>query len=179
MKNLTILFCVLLFTSFVQKEQLEPIKIEPKKGEVFRIEGNLSQGELMPDLSWAWNSSVACFPATQSHKFTGNHVLYEFMLPAYSEVEITVIPANRKDNFSLYAYEIGATRESIVPDLPSCVRCEADYKWDRPHRGKTQNHTRTVRNILALRNPYKVIVGVAGADGLTEGDYTLEIRFVK
>ncbi len=179
MKKFFLLFSAFWLLSFVVKDKLEPIHIEPKKGEVFRIEGNLSQGELMPDLSWAWNSSVACFPGTQAQKFSGNHVLYEFILPAYSEVEITVIPVKRKDNFSLYAYEIGTTRESVVPDLPSCVRCEADYKWDRPHRGKTQNHTRTVYDILALRNPYKVIVGVAGANGLTKGDYTLEIKFVK
>ncbi len=167
----------LAFTSF--NDFLLPIRIEVEKGKTARIHGDLSQGEKMSDLSWAWNSSVACFPATQSQKFTGNHVLYEFILPKYSEVEIRLIPADKKANFSLYAYEIGVGKDAIVPELSSCVRCEADYKWDRAWRGKTQDHTRVVRNIVAINRPYKVIVGVAGAEGLSQGAYDLEIVFVK
>ncbi len=158
---------------------LIPIKIAPQKGEIFRTSGNLNQGEILSDLSWAWNSSVACFPATQAQKFTGKHVLYEFTLPAYSEVEIRLIPADKKANFSLYAYEVGPHSEAIVPDLSSCIRCEADYKWDRPWRGKVQDHTRLVKDILAITRPYKVVVGVAGAEGLTEGAFQLEIKFLK
>ncbi|MEL7340523.1 MAG: hypothetical protein AAGM67_08565, partial [Bacteroidota bacterium] len=56
-----------------------------------------------------------------------------------------------------------------------CVRCEADHKWDYKRRGKTQDHTRTVTDILAINNPYKVIIGVVGAEGLSEGEYTLEV----
>ena len=46
----------------------------------------------MENLSWAWKSNNACFPETQKNKFTGNHVLYYTDLPAYSEMEVTVVP---------------------------------------------------------------------------------------
>lgn len=58
----------------------------------------------MEDLSWAWKSNNACFPETQKNKFTGNHVLYYTDLPTYSEIEATVVPKNRRANFSIYAY---------------------------------------------------------------------------
>ena len=140
------------------------------------LEGNLNQGKPMSDLSWAWSSNNACFPATQQKKFTGNHVLYYTDLPAYSEMEVTVIPKDPNANFSLYAYQVGRVSESkIVPNLSSCTRCEADHKWDFKKRGKTQDHTRTVKDLLAIANPFQVVIGVVGADGLAEGDYELHI----
>ncbi len=141
----------------------------------FTIKGDLSSGKEMNDLSWASLSNVACFPATQNAKFSGNHVLYSMELPPKSELKITVIPDNPKDNFSLYAYQIGTNNYSTVPNLTSCVSCEADYKWDYPKRGKTQDHTRSVK-LTSIQNPYNVVIGVAGADGLTKGGYTLKIE---
>jgi len=138
--------------------------------------GDLADGQVMSDLSWAWQSSVACFPETQVSKFTGHHQLFEFEVPAGTEVVITLTPKNKKHNMSLYAYMIGVGTDAIVPNLSSCIRCEADYKWDRPWAGKTQDHRRIVKNILAIQRPYKVIIGVAGAEGLTEGDFVLDIK---
>jgi hypothetical protein len=153
-----------------------PQLIEFAPNTTIEVSGNLSEGQALSDLSWAWNSSNACFPETQVAKFTGHHVLYYIDLPSYTEMEISVIPEDRKANFSLYAYEVGKVDESnTVPNLPSCIRCEADHKWDRPRRGKSQDHTRTVTDILALRNPYQVVIGVVGAEGLDEGAYTLRI----
>lgn len=141
------------------------------------VEGNLSEGVDMSDLSWAWNSAVACFPGTQAAKFTGKHVLYALDLPSYTELEIDLIPADKNANFSLYAYEVGTVApNNTVPNLSQCIRCEADYKWDYKVKGKTQDHTRHVRDILALANPYQVVIGVAGANGLKEGAYRLEVK---
>lgn len=151
--------------------------IELKKNDVVEVQGNLSSGAAMDNLRWAWNSSVACFPETQKAKFTGNHVLYRFDLPSYSEVVITVIPEDESANFSLYAYEVGTIREdNLVPNLSKCIRCEADHKWDYKKRGKVQDHTRSVKDILAIRNPYQVVVGVVGAEGLADGGFTLQIK---
>ncbi len=156
------------------RDSLLWFKAEP--GKTVSIKGNLSNGFQMKTLAWAWNSAVACFPETQKRKFTGNHVLYAAELSAYSEMEITVIPADKNANFSLYAYEVGQIEKgNIVPNLNSCIRCEADHKWDYKKRGQTQNHTRTVRDILAINRPYQVVIGVAGAEGLQEGGYTLQI----
>lgn len=155
----------------------KPVKVNPIssiKNSTVEVKGNLNQGVEILDLSWAANSSVACFPATQNTKFRGNHVIYSTELPKYSEMEITVIPDDKNANFSLYAYSVGTTSNAIVPDLPGCVSCEADHKWDYPKKNRTQDHTRSV-SLNAINNPYKVIIGVVGAENLKTGGYTLKI----
>lgn len=156
------------------QQEVKVQQITCKKGSTTTISGNLSEGVPIHDLSWAWSSQNACFVGTQAHKFSGNHVLYTCDIPTYSVMHIKVIPKNRKDNFSLYAYEIGVGTNRIVPDLDRCVTCEADFKWDYAHRNQKQDHTRSVK-VNAINNPYQVVIGIAGADDLTEGDFTLEI----
>ena len=90
-------------------------------------------------------------------------------------MKITVIPDNEDDNFSLYAYQIGTTNYSVVPDLSSCVSCEADHKWDYPKYGKTQDHTRSVE-LNATTNSYNIVIGVVGAEELSSGGFTLKIE---
>lgn len=150
--------------------------VEPVPNATVSYVGNLEQGRPMDDLSWAWSSQNACFVEFQKKKFSGNHVLYTGVIPKYSEMTVTVIPDDPKDNFSVYAYEVGQNNFSIVPELPSCIRCEAEFKWDRPKRGKTQDHTRIVDNLVAINNPYRVFIGVTAADGLASGGYTLQIE---
>ncbi len=179
MKKTTALFYCLFTTVIFASAQsdLQPQWLEVPVNEEVTVQGNLTEGAPMEDLSWAWNSSVACFPATQVRKFTGNHVLYALDLPDHSEMEIKVVPADKSANFSLYAYEVGqVTANNTVPRLSSCIRCEADHKWDYKVRGKTQDHTRSVHDILAINNPYQVVIGVVGAEGLKEGAYTLVLK---
>jgi len=159
----------------VQKEVVVT-KINCEKNKITEVKGNLKNGVTINDLSWAWSSSNACFPETQKKKFTGNHVLYVTDLPKYSEMEITVVPDDKNADLSIYAYEIGANSDRIVPNLPSCIRCEADHKWDYPKKGKTQDHSRTVKHLVAINNPYKVVIGVVGANGLKKGGYKLKIN---
>lgn len=149
------------------------ITAEKAKDNVFK--GDLAEGVVMSDLSWAWKSSVACFPETQKAKFTGNHVHYTVDLPKYSIMDIELIPDDASANMSIYAYTIGAGKTDMVPNLASCVACEAEHKWDFPKAGKTQDHTRKITNITAINNPYRVVIGVTGADGLKAGKYTLKI----
>ena len=138
-----------------------------------QTEGDLSEGQIMNDLSWAWNSSNACFVQTQAIKFTGNHVLYQTELPARTTMTITLIPEDKNANLSLYAYSGGGG--ALVPNLPRCVSCEADFKWDYKRVGRTQDHTRSVE-LRAINNPYPVTIGVTGANGLAAGAYKLEIK---
>ncbi|PLX05053.1 MAG: hypothetical protein C0594_08290, partial [Marinilabiliales bacterium] len=150
-------------------------EIKPKPNGVVSVKGNLSQGKVISDLTWAWSSSNACFPGTQKEKFTGNHVLYHSKLPRRAIMTITVIPDEKNANFSIYAYSIGTTNYSVVPNLSSCVSCEAEHKWDYPKSGKTQNHTRSI-SLNAINNPYNVVIGVVGANGLKTGGYTLKVE---
>ena len=151
-------------------------EIEPVSNEVVGYEANLNQGQKIDDLSWAWQSNNACFPATQSQKFTGNHVFFTGIIPKYSEMTVRVVPKDPEANFSVYAYEVGVDNNSLPPDLTSCIRCEADHKWDRSWAGKTQDHTRVVKDLIAINKPYRVVIGVTGADGLSEGDFTLVVE---
>lgn len=176
MKNLFFLILVPFFTLSILSGQELPPRIELVANQTIEVKGNLSEGQEMSDLSWAWNSSVACFPATEQDHFQGQHVLYMVEIPRYSELTITVVPADKKADYSLYAYQVGyVTEDNIVPNLSSCIRCEADHKWDRPWRGKTQDHTRTVRDILAINNPYQAVIAVVGPKGATEGEFSLQI----
>ena len=168
-------FMVIPFQLFSQDTHILH-KIEAQPNQILTYKGDLSEGALMSDLSWAWNSSVACFPATQKHKFTGSHVLYTLELSKYSEMKATVIPDDLEANYSIYAYEIGINSNRIVPNLTSCVRCEADFKWDRPHRSKTQDHSRTVTNLVAINRPYQIVIGVVGPEGVREGGFSLLIE---
>ena len=75
---------------------------------------------------------------------------------------------------SVYAYMIGAGQVILPVDLQSCVTCEAEHKWDYPRRGKTQDHSRSVY-LNSVARSYQVIIGIAGAEGLSQGGFTLQI----
>ena len=177
MKNfLPLAFLLICFFSSFGQNTPPIYQIEAVANETVAYQGDLAEGAPVSTLRWAWNSSVACFPETQAHKFTGNQVFYIVDLPRYSEMEVTVIPDDRRANFSIYAYEAGQiTEDNLVPNLASCIRCEADHKWDRRYAGRTQDHTRTVSNLVAINNPYQVLIAVVGAEGLAEGTYTLQV----
>jgi hypothetical protein len=149
-------------------------EVKSEKGKKVEVKGDLSTGKPIEDLSWAANSSVACFPATQNEKFRGPHVLFRTSLPTRSEMFITVKPDDDSKDLSLYAYSIGQGKPRVVPDLPSCVSCEAEHKWDRPKKGKTQDSSRTIR-LNAIQNPYDVVIGVSGPKDAT-GAFTLSIE---
>lgn len=167
---------ILLFVFTMHAQDATIYAIEPVANGEISYRGDLAEGQMLTDLSWAWSSSNACFPETQKQKFTGNHVFFTGIIPRYSEMTVTVVPDDPNANFSLYAYEIGENKTDLVPNLPSCIRCEADHKWDRPKAGKTQDHSRVVTDLVAINNPYRVVIGVTGADGLAEGAFTLKIE---
>jgi hypothetical protein len=145
-----------------------------EKGKTTSLTGNLSSGSPMADLRWASLSNMACFPATQNERFRGNHVLYHSDLPAYSTMTITVIPKDPNADLSLYAYTIGTKNNATPPSVTSAVSCEAEYKWDRPKKGRTQDHTRSVK-LVSKRNPYNVVIGVSAPRDTTAADYELKI----
>ncbi len=171
--SLTVLLLSIGGLSFAQK--LTYLELAPNQTVEFA--GDIENGQVMTDLSWAWNSSVACFPETVSSKFRGKHVLYMIDVPRYSEMEIKLIPEDKSADYSLYAYQAGyITEENTVPNLQRCIRCEADYSSDRRYAGRTQDHTRTVRDILAINNPYQALIAVVGPPGVEAGAYKLQIH---
>lgn len=170
---LTFILLTLTFTTFAQDKNKKLWSVELKANQTATVSGNLNEGYSINDYSWAWNSANACFPATQKSKFTGKHTMYIVKLPPRSILSVSVKPKDKSKNMSIYGYQIGEGKEIFPEDLQSCVTCEAEHKWDYPKRGKTQDESRTI-TFNATTNSYNVIVGVTGADGLSEGDYTLE-----
>ncbi len=143
------------------------------------VQGDMAKGSPMEDLSWAWSSSNACFPGTQAAKFKGNHIFFAVTMPKQCEMKISVTPENENTDLSLYAYRISATQYFLVPDLSSCITCEADHKWDRPWKGKVQTSERSV----SFQNPgsetYNILIGVSGPAATTSGIVNLKVKFVK
>lgn len=172
------LFTMLIISScsfFLYSQELTYLELVPNQ--TVEFSGTLEKGVTIEDLSWAWNSSVACFPQTVASQFRGVHVLYMVDVPRYSELEIKLIPADESADYSLYAYQVGkVTEDRVVPQLSSCIRCEADYSSDRAFVNHVQDHTRTVRDILAINNPYQAVIAVVGPPGMTEGEYKLQIN---
>lgn len=146
-------------------------------GKSFTYELDLAEGQPLTDLSWAWNSSVACFVEPREEFFTGNHLFAKTEIPKYSTMVIRLIPKDKRQNMSLYAYSGG--HGQLPPTLPSCISCEADYHQEQPSVNRPRpDHTRSVE-LRAVTRPYPVTIGVAGANGLATGDFVLEITVTK
>ena len=170
-------FSILFFIGCSVTHAQDPIYLELVPNKTVAYEGVIDSGLVMEDLSWAWNSSVACFPATVADRFTGKHVRYVVDVPRYSELEIKLIPTDKSADYSLYAYQAGKiTAQNLVPNLQRCIRCEADYSTEYRYANRVQDHTRIVRHILAINNPYQAVIGVVGPPGVETGAFRLEIN---
>lgn len=156
-----------------EKEEEEPTPVLTKLTELpdgdQTFKGNLSTGEILNDLSWAWNSSMACFVEPGKSWFTGNHVFYQIDLPSNSTIDIYLNSTNSSDDIALYAYSKGAGDKTIPPNISSCVSCEASPSNSTPIPGEKHVY------LNAVNNPYSIIIGVAGGSGLTTGEFTITI----
>jgi len=143
-----------------------------------QIEGDLKSGVPM-QLGWAERSSVACFPGTRFEMFNGNHVLYRVTMPARSRLTIGLVPKGGKA-INLYALRQGAAETAAPPNISSAISCEASYPiYANLPTGRTvQNRDDGTRKIefISVGSPYSILIGVAGAKGLTEGSFTLGIN---
>jgi hypothetical protein len=81
------------------QKAIKLISMQTPKNQTTTIVGDLNKGVILQDLSWAWNSSVACFPATQGSEFRGNYVLYVTWLPENSTMDITAISDSKNADF--------------------------------------------------------------------------------
>jgi hypothetical protein len=178
LKNLSFLLAIVLSIglcgSISAQNKLTATMVEVTGNTTSSVQGSLKDGVKLKSLDWAWMSSNACFPGTQAAKFTGNHVFYVVDLPPRSIMNVTVKPKKDSTNLSIYGYQIAPDKTIFPEDLQYCVTCEADHKRDFLRRGELPTGTRTMR-FNAIGNSYKVVIGVAGANDLTEGDFTLEI----
>lgn len=139
-------------------------------------DGDLATGSLMEDLSWAYSSSNACFPSTQNPKYRGNHVFYATTINPHSILRISVTPTDQAGDLSMYAYMLGGNDYDLVPDLPRCITCEADHKWDGVWKNKVQTSERSVEFQNPTDRTYNILIGVSAPKAVTEGKFTLKIK---
>ncbi len=157
--------------------QQQPAYVELIKNSTVSVKGDLADGQVMTDLSWAWNSSVACFPQTAEQHYRGRHVIFTTDIPKYSELIITLIPNDAAAPFALYAYQVGEVAEdNLVPNLSSCIRCEADPATSGIVGKKRTDNKRQVRDLLAINNPYQAVIVVVGPEGWDSGAFELLIE---
>lgn len=149
-------------------DQNDDLTILPNGSQTFT--GNLSNGEIVSDLSWAWNSSMACFVETVKDQYKGNHVFYQVDLPVNSTMDIYLTPNSSSSQIALYGFSKGANSTDIPPNVTSSVSCEADPSNSN---GATTGNRHIYFN--AINNPYSVIIGVAGAEGVLSGGFEIEI----
>jgi len=151
----------------------------PDNSPAGEITGNISSGQKIP-LRWAESSQVACFPGTRFEMFNGNHVLYRVGMPAGSKMKITLTPKGGS-KLSLYALRQGArpADHAVPPNVRSAISCEASYPLYANVGGgrrvtNKDDGTRSVEYI-SVNSPYSILIGVAGAEGATEGDFSLKV----
>lgn len=143
-----------------------------------QVEGSLAHGQKIP-LEWAESSAVACFPATRFEQFDGHHVFYRIAMPAASKMQIILTPkAGAKIN--LYALrQPAAGQQPVPPNVSSAISAEASYPmYARKAGGKiVTNADDGVRKVefISIDQPYSILVGVAGAQGLSQGEFTLSV----
>jgi hypothetical protein len=147
--------------------------ISVASGQTAAVEGQINGG-VQIDLAWAANSSVACFPATSFDQFDGSHVVYQFDLPKYTTATVELIPKAATLDLNLYAYSVGASSTVLPPSVPSCVSCEASYGTKSISNRYNPGGSEKVE-LVAINNPYRVFVGVAGAQKINQGSFDLKV----
>lgn len=153
--------------------------IDAGTGDSIVVQGDLAKGAKMEDLSWAWNSANACFPGTQASKFKGNHVFFALTMPERCEMKISVTPSDANGDLSIYAYRLTNVQYDLVPDLRSCITCEADHKWDGNWKNKVQTSERKVSMQNPGKDQYNILIGVSGPAAATSGTFSLKVKFEK
>lgn len=132
-------------------------------------EGSIDGGAIL-DLAWAANSSVACWPTTEDPNFEGKHVFFAFDQPEQSVLSVALQPEAGVD-LSLYLLQFGVGAEQLPPEVSGAVSCEAGYDQSADSNPGEPEDAR----LTATTNPYAVIIGVAGAAGVTRGDFSLTL----
>jgi hypothetical protein len=140
------------------------------------VAGNLTSGKPMCSLSFAWQSNIACFPATETTRFSGNHVFYALDggVGAGQTVTVTVTPTSADVDVSLYGYWMGLGDFYIPPKVVSVGSCEASYAKNVSGAGNP-GAPETIYFENPGGNAYNYFFAVAGADAANTGAYTIDI----
>lgn len=150
-------------------------RVLSRSGKTVETRGSIDRGKRLP-LGWANTGRMACWPTTKNVHANGNHVAYVTNIPARHDMTIELLPEAGKD-LTLYAYTTRAFgRLRLPPRIRRALTCEASYLRGVTNRGVAANPGGAEKVLLkAVKRPQRVIIGVAGAGGLTRAGFRLRI----
>jgi len=131
--------------------------------------GNLATGEVI-DLDFA--QEIYCFPANENENFSGNHMMYDYTQPTGTNITVIATPVSQVD-VSLYVIQTGVDTTFWPPNTAGGggTICEAEYDQSTDNNpGKPEGTF-----IGGWDQPYRLIIGVAGAGDTYEGEFKVEI----
>jgi hypothetical protein len=182
-----VLVLAVLFVSACKEDPEDPDNPNPiKTSEVTEVKnlvsntpstisGDIADGEIMDDLTWAANSSVACFPGTRAIEFMGNQLFYQVDIPQGQELKITVTPTGEKSRINLYGYI--NFDGSNTPPISSCISCEAGYEIYAGNPDLTKpGEPQSISFSQAVNKGFTVFVCVSGAKDVTTGTFDLSFE---
>ena len=135
------------------------------------ISGDLSEGEILSDLDWAQNSSVACWPGNEHINFMGNHVFYSVSQDPHTLLTATVTPDNEDVDVNVYILQQVVGNSQVPPEVTSVVSCEVGF----PQSTDSNPGEEDSASVTAIEKSYFNVIGVAGPQDVTSGGYTLTI----
>ncbi len=150
--------------SFVQ-----PLAIDASTPVV--VQGSLDGGLPMCSQDFAWSSQVACYPAPQADLYSGAVRMYALELPKAGQLTLRVTPDPGVD-ISAFALQMGTSSFYTPPHVPTAI-CEQSPKKNFDSEGGP-GRTETL-TIVSTKNPYHVLLVVAGAHGAAKGGFTVEV----
>lgn len=121
------------------------------------------------DLDWA-TGGMGCWPGTENVNFDGSHVHDERSQAEDTDAWVRAVPETGVD-ISLYLIKAGTQSTDYPPDLNSSVSCDTSY--DRENDGNPG--VSEAAKALGGNNPYRLVIGVAGANGTTDGSFEVQL----
>jgi len=135
--------------------------------------GNLSDGETM-DIDWGSSGGFACWPGTEETNWTGAFVFEDDSLAeGVGDYHVRVTPTDPLVDVSLLAIKVGTDTTEYPPELGSGIACDTSY--DRENDSNPGYSEAVI--VQGGQNPYRIVVGVAGANGTTSGAYDVEVWY--
>ncbi len=127
-------------------------------------EWNISDWEIMSDLSWASWNFVKCFDENEYDKFSGNILMHRVLLWKNKNVSVK-LSGQESENLSIFVYKTDALSKVYPPEKEYTHDCKINtVAWLNKNIDMTWN---TITS--------DIVVWVAWPKWITEGGYTLEI----
>jgi len=134
------------------------------------IWGNLSDGATLSDLSWGESGTIACWAAPAA-SYTGAHDFQTIAQSSERDLYVRLTPAQGLD-MSLYVMQRSPGSSTLPPNATVAGGGSCDGAYDSNGNASQPE----VACVAAFTDyTYSVLIGVAGAAGLTSGEYKLEI----